>query len=523
MEKVQPQTAVLEEPFSADIETNVRKFQRIFGNTGDLSRRDFLLEGEQGVEVVLFYIDGLVDKGAISEVVLKPFLFHNLDEEEKRLLPGNAYQLIKTSLITSAEVKEAEKFSELVDLVLVGHVAVFVEGSEKVLAVDVKGWKDRGVEEPESEAFIRGPREGFTETLRTNTALIRRRIKTPNLEFNTITVGEYTKTDVCVVYIRGLTNPDIVREVESRIRRIKTDGILESGYLEDFIEDDYKTPFVLVDRTERPDKVAAGLLEGKVAILVDGTPFALIVPVVFGEILQSAEDYYEGNDYIRPIRWIALLVALFLPSFYVALTTFHQEMIPPGLALSMAAGREGVPVPAAVEAFMMEITFDFLREAGIRMPRPVGQAIGILGAVVIGQAAVAAGVVSPIMVIVVSLTAICSFLIPNYSASVAIRFLRYIMLLLGGVLGLVGVFWGMMMLLLHLASLRSFGIPYLYPVAPMVSRELRDIFVRTPWWTMDERPRLLRTSDQRRQAPGQRPRPPQSGRRRKSGEDQDEY
>jgi len=493
------------------------------GNTSDLSMRYFLLDGEQEVQIVLFYIDGLVDKGAISEAILKPFLFHNLDDEEKRLLPGNAYHLIKASLITSAEVKEAKKFREVIDLVLVGHVAVFVEGSERVLAVDVKGWKDRGVEEPESEAFIRGPREGFTETLRTNTALIRRRIKTPNLQFNTITVGEYTKTDVCVAFIKDLTNPDIVREVENRIRKIKTDGILESGYLEDFIEDDYKTPFVLVDRTERPDKVSAALLEGKVAILVDGTPFALIVPVVFGEIIQSAEDYFEGNEYIRPIRWIALLVALFLPSFYVALATFHQEMIPPGLALSMAAGREGTPFPAAVEAFLMEITFDFLKEAGIRMPRPIGQAIGIVGAVVIGQAAVSAGVVSPIMVIVVSLTAICSFLIPNYSASVAIRFLRYIMLLLGGVLGLAGIFWGIMMLLLHLASLRSFGVPYLYPVAPMVFRELRDIFVRTPWWTMDERPRLLRPFDRRRQAPGQRPEPPQSERGRESGENQDEY
>jgi spore germination protein KA len=309
--------------------------------------------------------------------------------------------------------------------------------------------------------------------------------------------------------------------VARRIQAIDTDGILESGYIEDFIKDNYRTPFVLTDRTERPDKVAGALLEGRVAILVDGTPFALVVPAFFSGFLQSAEDYYEGMEFIRPFRWAALLLALTLPSLYVALTSFHQEMIPSSLALSIAAGREGVPFPASVEAFMMEATFDFLRVAGIRRPRPVGQAVGIVGAIVLGEAAVTAGVVSPFMVIVVALTAIVSFLIPNFSASLAIRILRYPLLFLAGAFGLVGVAWGLMFLLLHLTSLRSFGVPYFYPLAPAVPGDWGDVFIRVPWWAMERRPRLLRAPDPIRQAPEQRPEPPPVRPRRGPGADRE--
>ncbi len=514
---VRPGPEILAEPLTSDLETNVRRFKELFGEASDLVTREFCLGTRQEIRVVLIFIDGLVDKGAVSEAVLKPFFFRSLGEDRSKILPGNAFELIRNYLVTSADIKEADRVGKVLDMVLVGHLALFVEGASKALLVDAKGWKDRGVEEPEAEAFVRGSREGFTETLRTNTALVRRRIKTPRLQSKSYSIGRFTKTDVCVMYIEGLANPATVEEVGRRIQSIDTDGILESGYIEDFIRDNYRTPFVLLDRTERPDKVAGALLEGRVAILVDSTPFALIVPVVFSEFLQSPEDYYEGPGFIRLLRWAAFLLTLSLPSLYVALTTFHQEMIPPSLALSMAAGREGVPFPAVVEAFMMEAAFDFLREAGIRMPRPIGQAVGVVGAIVLGQAAVAAGIVSPFMVIVVAFTAIASFLIPNYSASIAVRVLRYPMLFLAGAFGLVGVFWGFMILLLHLASLRSFGVPYLYPLAPAVPGEWRDVFVRTPWWTFQRRPRLFRAPDYERQASGQRPEPPPVRPRRESG------
>ncbi|MDH7577012.1 MAG: spore germination protein [Bacillota bacterium] len=519
--RLQPAPEVLAQPLTPDLETNLRRFKELFGEASDLVTREFCLGTRQEIRVVLIFIDGLVDKGAVSEAVLKPFFFRSLGEDRSKILPGNAFEFIRNHLVTAADVKEADHLGDVLDLVLAGNLTLFIEGSEKALLLDTKGWKDRAVSEPEAECFIRGPRDGFIETLRTNTALVRRRIKTPRLRCKTYPVGRLTKTDVCVMYVDGLANPATVEEVARRIQAIDTDGILESGYIEDFIKDNYRTPFVLTDRTERPDKVAGALLEGRVAILVDGTPFALVVPAFFSGFLQSAEDYYEGMEFIRPFRWAALLLALTLPSLYVALTSFHQEMIPSSLALSIAAGREGVPFPASVEAFMMEATFDFLREAGIRMPRPVGQAVGIVGAIVLGEAAVTAGVVSPFMVIVVALTAIVSFLIPNFSASLAIRILRYPLLFLAGAFGLVGVAWGLMFLLLHLTSLRSFGVPYFYPLAPAVPGDWGDVFIRVPWWAMERRPRLLRAPDPIRQAPEQRPEPPPVRPRRGPGADRE--
>lgn len=521
MEQLKPEKELIEQPLSIDLDSNVALFKKIFGETSDLVVREFYFGAQKEIRVALVAIDGLVDKDSISEAVLKPLVFRTLGDGNEEILPENAYDLIFDWLVTFLNIKEIKEVGKLLDLVLAGFAAFFIDGFAQALAIEVKGWKDRGIEEPKTEAFVRGPRDGFIETLRTNTALIRRRIRTPRLRFDMCQVGRISKTDICITYIDGLVNPDTMEEVKRRLQSIDTDAILESGYLEEFIKDNPWTPFTLLDRTERPDKVAGALLEGRVAILVDGTPFALIIPVVFSEFLQSTEDYYEGNDYIRPFRWVALLITLFLPSLYVALTTFHQEMIPTNLALSMAAGREGVPFPAVIEALLMEATFDLLREAGTRMPRSVGQALGIVGALVLGQAAVAASIVSSFLVIVVALTAVASFLIPNYSASITIRMLRYPMLLLAGAFGLVGIFWGFMIILLHLASLRSFGVPYLYPIAPAVFAEWQDTFYRAPWWAMDHRPMLLRSPDRRRQAPGQRPEPPPGRSRRQDDENPD--
>lgn len=516
LEKLQPDREVLKQTVSPDLDRNIELMKILFGETSDFVIRQFNFGSRKEIRVALVFVDGLVDKNSISESVFKPFVLRTLEHDDSEVLPANPYDLIVNWLVTFYSVKEEVEIGKLLDLVLAGFAALFIDGSEKALAIEVKGWPSRSVEEPKAEAFIRGPREGFTETIRFNTALIRRRIRTPRLRFDMMKVGRISKTDICVTYIDGLVNPALVTEVKSRLESIDTDAILESGYLEDFIKDDHKTLFSLLDRTERPDKVAGALLEGRAAIIVDTTPFALIVPAVFSEFLQSPEDYYEGNDYIRPIRWLALILTITLPSLYVALTTFHQEMLPTGLALSMAAGREGVPFPAVVEALLMEVTFDLLREAGTRMPRSVGQALGVVGALVLGQAAVAAGIVSPFMVIIVALTAVASFLIPNYSASLTIRFLRYPFLLLASSFGLVGIFWGLMFLLLHLASLRSFGIPYLYPISPAVPREWHDVFWRAPWWKMDRRPLLLRSPDSRRQASHQHPEPPPT---RSAGDD----
>lgn len=518
LQEIQPSEDILKQRVGSDLDYNVELFKKLFAESSDFVVRRFHFGPDKEIRVALVFIDGLVDKDSISESIFKPFVMRTLENTNPEALPQNPYDLIFNWLVTFYSIKEEVEIGKLLDLQLAGFALLFIDGAEKALAIEAKGWETRSITEPQTESFVRGPRDGFTETIRVNTALLRRRIKTPNLRFDMMQIGAITKTDVCVSYIEGIVNPKTVKEVKKRLESIDTDAILESGYVEDYIKDNYWTPFMLIDRTERPDKVAASLLEGKAAILVDTTPFALIVPVVFSNFLQSPEDYYEGHDYVRPLRWLSLLLTLSLPSLYVALTTFHQEMLPGGLALSMAAGREGVPFPAVVEALIMEVTFDLLREAGTRMPRSVGQAVGVVGALVLGQAAVAAGIASPFIVIIVALTAIASFLITNYSASLGIRFLRYPMLLLAGSFGLVGIFWGFMIILLHMASLRSFGVPYLYPIAPAVTEEWEDVFYVAPLWAMDRRPRLFRSPNPRRQAPHQRPEPPH---RRPEGEDGD--
>jgi spore germination protein KA len=295
------------------------------------------------------------------------------------------------------------------------------------------------------------------------------------------------------------------------VTRIDIDAVLESNYLEEFMEDSPWSPFPQLNATERPDKVAAGLLSGQVAVLVDNTPFALIMPVTFPQFLQATEDYYDGfyfATFNRIMRFIALNIALLLPSLYIAIVTFHQEMLPTPLLFSLAAGRENTPFPAFIEALLMEVIFEILREAGVRLPRPIGQATSIVGALVIGQAAVNAGLVSPAMVIVVALTALASFLIPTPSGGFTIRMLRFPIMFMAASLGLFVIMATLMAILIHLCSLRSFGVPYLAPLVPFDRYSLKDTFIRVPRWLSTTRPTFISRQEPVRQDRGQKPRPP---------------
>jgi spore germination protein KA len=306
------------------------------------------------------------------------------------------------------------------------------------------------------------------------------------------------------MYIKGLVSDQIIKEVHSRLDRIDIDSILESGYIEELIQDETMTPFPTVYNTERPDVVAAELMEAKVAILVDGTPIVLIVPAPFVSFMHAAEDYYQRADissFIRILRYIGLIVSLLSPSFYIAVTTFHQEMIPPALLMSLAAQREAVPFPAFIEALLMEFTFEILREAGVRMPKYIGAAVSIVGTLVIGQAAVVAGIISAAMVIVVSLTAISSFVLPAYNMSIAFRMLRFPLMGLAASFGLFGIFVGCTTIILHMCSLRSFGVPYMTPLAPIVPSDNKDAVLRFPHRLLITRPRMTNHKNIRRQSP----------------------
>ncbi|MET3942300.1 hypothetical protein ABIC22_005112 [Paenibacillus sp. PvP094] len=321
-------------------------------------------------------------------------------------------------------------------------------------------------------------------------------------------IGDYTQTSVAVAYIQGIAKPEVVAEVTKRLSSIRTDSILESGYIEEFIQDAPITPFPTLINTERPDTVAGSLLDGQVAILVDGTPFVLIGPVTFFNFFQTTEDYYQRYDistFLRAIRLLSFLVSLLLPSTFIALTTFQQEMIPTTLLISLAAQREGVPFPALLEALLMEITFEVIREAGVRMPRAIGPAISIVGALVIGQAAVEAGLVSGAMVIVVSFTAISNFVIPYFSMATAVRLMRFPFMLLAGTLGLFGILVGAVPLLVHLISLKSLGADYMMPFSPFYKSNMKDLIMRVPWWAMKTRPNEKAGPNKTRQSAHQYP------------------
>lgn len=305
------------------------------------------------------------------------------------------------------------------------------------------------------------------------------------------TVGRLSKTDLVITYIEGIAEDSLIQEIHDRIDRIDIDAIVESGYIEELIDDNPFSVFPLVGHTERPDRVVGNLLEGNVGIIIDNTPFCLIAPQTFFQLIQSPEDYYQRYitaSFIRMLRYLNLIISLLLPSIYIAVTTFHQEMLPTSLLLSLAAAREATPFPALIEALMMEIAFEGLREAGVRLPRAVGSAVSIVGALVIGQAAVEAGIVSSPMVIIVATTGIASFIIPGYEQANSIRILRFPMMFLAGFMGLYGIFLGVLILQIYILRLRSFGVSYFSPVAPLEVSNLKDIFVRAPWWAMKRRP-----------------------------------
>ncbi|WP_207640997.1 spore germination protein [Desulfofalx alkaliphila] len=503
-----------EQLLSTSVDKNLAQLKQIFRCCSDIVLREIKINAPKPIKAVLVFVDGLVDEDKLSEHIMEALQVGTLNK-------ANVFEAIEARIIGVAEINTTSYMNELVDYVMAGDVAIVIDGCNKAIVPDVRGWADRGVEEPSTETLVRGPRDGFNETIRTNTALIRRRIRTPRLKMEALQVGRLTKTDVVVAYVAGIADDNLVKEVKERIQRIDIDTLVSNGPLEELIEDNPYSFFPQADTTERPDKTATRLLEGYVAILVDTSPMVLIVPITFPEFLKSPEDYYNRYPYAsftRLLRFFSSTIALLLPSLYIAVVTFHQEMLPTPLLISIANQREGVPFPAFVEALMMEIVFEILREAGVRMPRPVGQAVSIVGALVIGDAAVNAGLVSPAMVMVVALTAIASFTIPTISGSYPIRLLRFPIMFMAAMLGLFGIMIAFMALIFHLCSLRSFGMPYLYPMSPVNYHDLKDTYVRVPWWAKITRPHLIGDKNFQRQKIGQMPGPHQGTQGRRRGD-----
>ncbi|MCI8336859.1 MAG: spore germination protein [Peptococcaceae bacterium] len=488
--------------FSA-LQQNIDYLQHTWKENTDVVFREFYLAGNQGKKAVLVFVDGLVDKKILNDNVLTPLMLYR---EEKIT---DSVSFIKDYILTVNSVKEATELQKIVEGVMSGAAYIFVDGCAAGLELDIRDWSARSVGEPGTEITIRGPQEGFVETLKVNLSLLRRKIRHPDLKMEMVKVGEYTQTDIAIVYIESICDAGLVEEVRRRIASIKVDAILDSGYVEQYIEDAPHSIFPTVGNTERPDKVSAKLLEGRVAIFVDGSPVVLTVPLLLPELFQSVEDYYSRPFYasfIRLLRYLAFFFSIYGPALYIVVSSFHQELLPVQLFAVILATEGTVPFSSSVSIFYANLLNELLREAGLRLPKSVGQAIGIVGGIVLGDAAISTGIISAPVVIVMAITMICTFIVnPLLDVS---SLLRLVFIIISSMMGAFGLMAASVVLLFHLVSLRSFGVPYLSPIAPISRGLLKDTFVRMPLWKHDKRPGGFHIKNIVREKKHQEPLPP---------------
>jgi len=475
------------------------KIRGILGKNDDFLVKRFKIFGQ--FSAAIFYFSNLVNQDIINKDIIRPLMYvpEHLANREKTL--KNLIEIIMEETLYHGQSKVEERLDELLTVLLRGETVIFIDGIKEGINISTREVEHRSVSQPETEQVILGPREGFIENIDSNIAMLRYRLPTADFQVRSMKIGRLTKSTVYYCYIKGIANETVVHEVEKRLSAIEIDAIMDAGYLEQFIEDNHFTPFPQIQSTERPDKTVANLAEGRVAILVDGSPFALLVPVVFNQFYQTTEDYssrFLMGTFARFARMLALVFSLIFPSLYVSLIAFNPELLPTEFAVAVAGGRAGVPYPAVVEVLIIEISMEILREATVRLPRQVGGALSIVGVLVVGQAAVEAGLASPITVVVIALTTIGSFATPAYTAAFALRMLRFPIMILAGIFGLYGVMVGIILTFNHLLSLKSFGVPYMAPVSPEDKQGMKDVVTRSPLWWMSKRPDFLQTVNRTR-------------------------
>lgn len=499
----QPASPILESlkdrTISSTLEDTMKVIQDVMQNEDDLLVRNFHVFTQH--PAVLIYYSSMINQTMVNQDVMKPLMKDMPPSKSGTIEAQQLHDVIMNDALYHSQVNTENLYTIIIEEILRGNTIVLVEGLDRAIIVNTSSIENRSIEQPATEQVIRGPREGFIEMLDKNIALIRYRLLTPELRIKTMEIGRRSKSRVAVCYLEDVANSDLVNEVFRRLSTIDIDAVLDSGYLEQLIEDNRYSPFPQVQYTERPDKVAANLLEGRVSILVNGSPLALVVPAVFNQFYQTVEDYTERYilmSAIRLARLIALVFSLIFPSLYVAIISFNPELIPTEFAVAVAGGRAGVPFPAVIEVLIMEISMEVLREATIRLPQQVGGALSIVGVLVIGQAAVAAGFASPITVVIIALTTIGSFATPAYNAALALRLLRFPLIIISGIFGLYGVMIGCILIANHMLALKSFGLPYLSPLVPGNFQGMKDLIIRAPLTWMPERPAFLLPKDKQR-------------------------
>jgi len=491
----------------ATLDANMRYVREAMAQCGDFVMRDLVVPAIPApMAACVAFIDQLADARGIG--------VHILSGIGAAKAPGrqsdSPTDILTAAGVSAADFREEKELDKLMTAMLSGDTVLFLDGKDAAVVFATRGFPSRGVPKADLEAVVQGPQEAFSEVLRTNTTLLRRRIRDTRLKVKQSLIGRRSATDVALVYLDDVARPDIVSEAEARLAAIDIDAVQDIGYVEQLIEDDWLSPFPQTQLTERPDKAAAAILEGRVAIIADNSPFALLLPATLNASLQASEDYYQRfhiTMLVRPLRFTAAIMAAALPGLYLALAVFHPSMLPMMLMFKMAGARALVPFPAVAEILLMELAFELLREAGVRLPGPVGGAIGIVGGLIVGQAAVEAGLVSPAVVIIVAITGIAGFASPDYRLASALRLVKYLIIALASMFGLFGFWMAMLLVLVHLASLKSFGVPYLHPFAAGGMNgyaDAKDSLFRLPLFAMRTRPFFA--------APGQRTRMKQAKR-----------
>lgn len=498
--KKNPVTPEAPSPELADLELSSENVQFVLGKSNDIVFAEQYINGKKELKATLVFVDGLINSKTVSDDILKPLL---QQEQLSNARSGKELvDMILHGVVYYASRKKRNTLGELINDILSGSAALIFDGEKTALTFDIKGFDKRSISEPTGENVTKGSKDSFVETLRVNTTLVRRKIKTKNLIIEGSVVGKQSLTLVSIVYMDGITNQHIITEVKKRLDRIDIDGVITTGCIEEYIIDSPYTIFPQILYTERPDRFCIHILEGRVGLLIDGLPLAFIIPATINTFLQSPEDYaqnYIVSTSLRVLRYILIAITLLLPAFYISIVTFHLEMMPTELALSIAASKAGVPFPSFTEVLFMLISFEILLEAGLRLPRNIGQAVSIVGALVIGQAAVQAKLVSPAVVIIVAITGIAGFTMPSQDLSNALRFSRFVFSILASIMGLFGFTIGIILLLLHLCSMETYGVPYLSPFVANENWKIKDTIFRFPLFTLKKRPTDLKTTNQKRQ------------------------
>ncbi|MCL2528058.1 MAG: spore germination protein [Defluviitaleaceae bacterium] len=479
---------------SSCIDENKELLEGLFKDSQDFIGRKMPAGGEGAPWIYLAYIDAMSGRDLFDMTIIRRLFdmeWAALSADEKG---PDIYTTLKDRGIATGDFSETEKMEDILYFIMAGDTAIFIEGYPKAIIIATRGFPNRGIQTAETEVVVQGPREAFSEVLRFNTALIRRRIRDTGLKCKQSRIGTRSQTDIAIMYVDGIVRPEVLEEVEHRLKDIDIDGIMDSGCVEQLIEENWLSPFPQLQLTERPDKAASSLLEGRIAIIVDTSPFVILAPVSLNCFFQASEDYYNRwhvMSIARVLRFIGAFIAIALPALYVAIALYHPSMIPLLMVTKLAEASMAVPFPAVLEIFMLDAAFEMLREAGIRLKTASGGTIGIVGGLIIGQAAVEAGLVSPIVVILVALTGIATFAIPNVSLVYGFRLAKYALLLSTAGLGFLGFWAGLLIILIHMASLRSFGFPYLMPfVASELNKgeDLKDSIFRLPLFMLKRRP-----------------------------------